>query len=139
MEEANARQVGGTHYAAEYQHWDLVEDIGLGYLECQATRYIARWRKKNGLEDLRKADHYVEKLLERGRTNRVYWDKVQPRLNNFLLANIPNSTDAVLFTLLVTWDRHADLVLCRNMIDELIKGNFHADGTPITDSNRHAR
>lgn len=62
--DANARQVGGSHYAAGLQHWDLIERYGIGYLEGCATKYVTRHRSKNGLQDLRKAEHYVQKLLE---------------------------------------------------------------------------
>src|ERR1700693_4622864 len=61
---ANNYQVGGGHYKAEYQHWDLVLKTGMGYLEGQATKYVARWRRKGGVEDLRKALHFVDKLIE---------------------------------------------------------------------------
>lgn len=62
---ANARQIGGDHYKnGALEHWDLIERHGIGYLEGCATKYIARWRKKNGLQDLEKADHYVQKLIE---------------------------------------------------------------------------
>lgn len=64
MNRANERQHGGDHYSGEYQHWDLVIDTRMGYLEGCATKYLSRWRNKNGIEDLRKAQHYVEKLLE---------------------------------------------------------------------------
>jgi hypothetical protein len=65
MTAANTRQIGGQHYAngGAFQHWDLVEVFGLGYLEGCATKYLSRWRRKNGVEDLLKADHYVEKLI----------------------------------------------------------------------------
>jgi hypothetical protein len=61
---ANDRQVGGSHYAGKVQHWDLIELHGVGYLEGCATKYIQRWRLKNGVQDLNKAAHYVDKLLE---------------------------------------------------------------------------
>lgn len=61
---ANARQVGGQHYAVPYQHWDFVADLGLGYFEGQITKYISRARKKNGLQDYQKALHFLEKLIE---------------------------------------------------------------------------
>jgi len=62
---ANQRQIGGDHYKnGQLEHWDLIERYGIGYLEGCATKYIARWRKKNGLQDLEKADHYVQKLIE---------------------------------------------------------------------------
>ena len=59
---ANDRQVGGDHYkVGELQHWDL---LGPEYLMGCATKYISRWRRKNGVQDLEKALHYAEKLLE---------------------------------------------------------------------------
>jgi hypothetical protein len=61
---ANEYQIGGKHYKVDYEHWDYVLDTRQGYLEGNATRYIVRWRKKNGIEDLRKALHYVNKLIE---------------------------------------------------------------------------
>lgn len=60
----NEKQVGGDHYKSEYQHWDWVEDIGLQYLEACATKYVARYKKKNGAEDLKKARHYIEKCID---------------------------------------------------------------------------
>ena len=62
---ANSKQHGGTHYRKmDYQHWDWVFDSGLGYHAGNATKYLARWRKKNGVEDLKKALHYIEKMTE---------------------------------------------------------------------------
>ena len=60
----NEYQIGGSHYQGEYQHWDFVCDTNLHYLLGCATKYIARWRKKNGIEDLRKASHYISKAVE---------------------------------------------------------------------------
>lgn len=61
---ANDNQVGGTHYKAGYQHWDYVQEVGLPYLLAQITRYVTRWKKKNGLEDVQKALHYTHKERE---------------------------------------------------------------------------
>lgn len=55
-------QVGGDHYAARYQHWDWVIDCRVPYLEANATKYLMRWRKKNGTQDLNKALSYVVKI-----------------------------------------------------------------------------
>jgi hypothetical protein len=63
---ANERQVGGDHYRKEYQHWDFVCDIQLHYLLGCATKYVFRWREKNGVEDLNKSVHYIQKAEERG-------------------------------------------------------------------------
>lgn len=56
-------QVGGDHYRAEFQHWDWAAETQLGYLEGNASKYVSRWRKKNGVEDLKKALSYVMKLI----------------------------------------------------------------------------
>lgn len=61
---ANERQVGGTHYQSEVQHWDYVVANNIPYLEATIIKYLTRWRKKNGLEDLEKAKHYFDKLME---------------------------------------------------------------------------
>lgn len=64
MNEANAKQVNGTHYSSEYQHWDLVAGLELGYFQGQITKYLSRWKKKNGMQDLEKALHFLEKAAE---------------------------------------------------------------------------
>jgi len=61
---ANETQVAGEHYRTTIQHWDYVLANDLGYFEGQITKYVTRWRKKNGLEDLRKARHFLDKLIE---------------------------------------------------------------------------
>ncbi len=62
---ANDRQEGGAHYKQfRYETWDVILDWGLGYLDGNAVKYLSRWRHKNGIEDLKKARHYIDKLLE---------------------------------------------------------------------------
>lgn len=61
---ANDKQVGGTHYKEKkIQPWDVVQDWNLGFLDGVALKYISRWRQKGGVEDLKKAIHYLEKQL----------------------------------------------------------------------------
>jgi hypothetical protein len=64
MAGANDRQVGGTHYAGRVQHWDMVDMFQLDYFQGQITKYVMRWHKKNGLEDLLKARHFLDKYIE---------------------------------------------------------------------------
>lgn len=62
---ANATQVAGTHYKGrQHEPWDVIADWGLGFFDGNAVRYLSRWRQKNGVEDLRKARHYIDKLIE---------------------------------------------------------------------------
>lgn len=65
---ANDRQVGGSHYQAKHQHWDMVIEHDLNYFEAQITKYVMRCRKKNGLQDLQKAMHFLEKYMENWET-----------------------------------------------------------------------
>lgn len=61
----NARQVGGTHYQKlDPAPWDVITAWGLGYLDGTALKYIARWKDKGGIEDLRKAIHFLQKKIE---------------------------------------------------------------------------
>ena len=62
---ANDRQVGGQHYKAIGNIWDVLYDCGLDFLRGNALKYIGRHHLKNGDEDLRKAVHYLEKLAEK--------------------------------------------------------------------------
>jgi hypothetical protein len=61
---ANDEQVGGSHYRSPIQHWDYVLANNIPYMEAQVIRYVTRWRRKGGLEDLRKAQHFLRKLIE---------------------------------------------------------------------------
>ena len=60
----NTKQVGGDHYKDnEIQVWDAIHDWGLGYFSGNVIKYVARHQKKNGIEDLKKARHYLDKLI----------------------------------------------------------------------------
>ena len=62
---ANEQQVGGAHYAdKEIQPWDYIIANDLGYLEGNVVKYVSRWKDKGGIEDLKKAQHYLQKLIE---------------------------------------------------------------------------
>jgi hypothetical protein len=62
---ANDIQVGGQHYKAKtIQPWDFIAANQLGYFEGNIVKYVSRWRDKGGVDDLRKARHYLDKLIE---------------------------------------------------------------------------
>lgn len=61
---ANSRQVAGNHYRSKIQHWDFVVANDLDYFQGQITKYVVRWKKKNGLADLLKAQHFLQKYIE---------------------------------------------------------------------------
>lgn len=57
-------QVGGNHYESTIQPIDYIFANNLGFCEGNAIKYLTRWQKKGGVEDLRKAKHYIEMLIE---------------------------------------------------------------------------
>jgi hypothetical protein len=62
---ANDVQIAGTHYKDKaIQPWDYIVANELGYLEGNIVKYVSRWRDKGGLDDLKKAQHYLSKLIE---------------------------------------------------------------------------
>jgi hypothetical protein len=62
---ANESQVGGEHYKhLPIQPWDYIVANGLGYLEGCIIKYVTRWPAKGGAEDLKKARHFLDKLIE---------------------------------------------------------------------------
>jgi hypothetical protein len=62
---ANDRQEGGDHYQNKaIQPWDYIISNNIGYLEGNVIKYVSRWKEKHGLQDLKKARHYLDKLIE---------------------------------------------------------------------------
>ncbi len=58
-------QVGGSHYKdCPIQPIDYVLKNGLGFCEGNVVKYVTRWKAKGGVEDLRKARHYLDMLIE---------------------------------------------------------------------------
>jgi hypothetical protein len=59
-------QVGGSHYQTEgIQPIDFIMSNGLPFPEGNAIKYIFRHAKKNGAQDIRKAIHYLQFILEK--------------------------------------------------------------------------
>ena len=42
---------------------DFIREYQLDYFEGNVVKYISRWRKKNGIEDLKKAQWYLNYLI----------------------------------------------------------------------------
>lgn len=63
--EAKEKQVAGTHYKdLPIQPVDYCQLNKLGFCESCVIKYVSRHRAKNGAEDIRKAIHFLELLLE---------------------------------------------------------------------------
>lgn len=119
---ANNRQVGGSHYAAGLQHWDLIERNGIGYLEGCATKYVTRARKKNGRQDILKAQHYVQKLIE------LYDERVRlprgvapsPALQEFVEANRLTPLEMAIVVRLCGWNCRGHLEMVQKDLRDLL-------------------
>ena len=67
---AHDTQIGGDHYKTkEIQPWDAMEawmtrEQFIGFLRGNALKYIARCDDKGGVDDIKKARHYLDKLVE---------------------------------------------------------------------------
>jgi len=53
-----------AHYTqGEMEVITAIEGLGLDYHQGNVLKYVARYRHKNGLEDLRKAKWYIDRLI----------------------------------------------------------------------------
>lgn len=65
MTAALAKQEGGHHYKnCGIQPIEYIYANRLGYCEGNVVKYVTRHKVKNGKQDILKAIHYLELLLE---------------------------------------------------------------------------
>ena len=58
-------QIGGQHYLRmKIDVFEFAEVNGLTFMEATAIKYIYRHRFKEGLKDLLKAQHTINRLIE---------------------------------------------------------------------------
>jgi hypothetical protein len=59
------KEVGGNHYKEfRIQPIEFIEGNDLGFSVGNVIKYVCRYKYKNGKEDLLKAKHYIELLIE---------------------------------------------------------------------------
>lgn len=59
------KQEGGSHYKGKgVQPWEIIKSNDMGFFDGNALKYLMRHRDKNGAEDIKKAIHYLEAILE---------------------------------------------------------------------------
>jgi hypothetical protein len=58
-------QEGGQHYKkAVIQPIEYIHANGIPFAEGSVIKYVSRWRDKGGIEDLKKARHFIDLLIE---------------------------------------------------------------------------
>lgn len=135
-EEANDKQVGGTHYKkSSFQPWDW-DRYGVGYLECNTIKYVTRYREKGGTQDLEKAFHYVEKLIEEahnyGRCNRVTypWYDMDQLVAKYTDEWSLDEHQTAVLMLMVYWTQTKALDAAKEHIQSLIDGHTASNVQP---------
>jgi hypothetical protein len=62
---SSEKQVGGKHYLKyKIQPVEFIIKNNIGFVEGNIIKYILRFKEKGGAEDLQKAKHYIELLIE---------------------------------------------------------------------------
>jgi hypothetical protein len=58
-------QIGGDHYKHyAIQPLQFIEANKLSFAEGCVVKYLMRYKDKGGIEDLKKAKHYIELIIE---------------------------------------------------------------------------
>ena len=61
---ASETQVGGDHYNMPIQPAEFCQANRIPWCEANVIKYVCRHAAKNGREDLEKAKHYLDLLIE---------------------------------------------------------------------------
>ena len=74
------KQVGGDHYASQaLQPIEYILANNIGFCEGNVIKYVTRYSLKGGVQDLEKAKHYIELLIEHVTSERTESEKPSPR------------------------------------------------------------
>lgn len=58
-------QVGGNHYKNyKIQPTEFIHANNIPFIEGNIIKYVMRHKNKNGIEDLKKAKHYIDLLIQ---------------------------------------------------------------------------
>lgn len=64
LEYSNRFDTRPEHYNSEIDVITFCEANNLGFSEGNVIKYVVRYKEKNGLEDLYKAQEYLNRLIE---------------------------------------------------------------------------
>jgi UDP-3-O-acyl-N-acetylglucosamine deacetylase len=67
---ALSKQIGGGHYKdLVIQPVEYIHKNEIPFIEGSVIKYVTRWRSKGGIQDLQKAVHFIEMLIEMEKEN----------------------------------------------------------------------
>lgn len=88
MESSLNIQVGGTHYKGfSYQPVQFCADMSLNFIQGNIVKYVSRYKRKNGNEDLRKVLHYAQLGTELHPYNFCPLGSVDEKVKEFIKRN----------------------------------------------------
>jgi hypothetical protein len=59
------KQIGGNHYKKyKIQPIEFILKNNIGFCEANIIKYVLRFKEKGGVQDLEKAKHYIELLID---------------------------------------------------------------------------
>ena len=58
-------KISPSYYKKGIQPIDYIESWGMGYHDGNIIKYVTRFKRKNGKEDLLKAKWYLERLISK--------------------------------------------------------------------------
>lgn len=121
MEEKQTLQteVGGSHYKDNYiiQPVELITICEWDFIQGNIAKYVLRYKYKNGLEDLKKADHYcyMPKIT-------ADYKKLHTAATS-MFCRVNNITDPRIKCILVAIDRR-DFMHAAQYIEEIIDKEY---------------
>jgi tRNA G37 N-methylase TrmD len=63
--ESNDTQIGGNHYKVmKIEPVTFIIENDIPFVEGNIIKYVCRWKSKGGVEDLKKARHYIDMLIK---------------------------------------------------------------------------
>ena len=65
QEKASETQIGGSHYSdMVIQPIEFIHKNNLSFIQGNIIKYVCRYKSKGGVQDLNKAKHYIDLLIE---------------------------------------------------------------------------
>jgi hypothetical protein len=114
-------QIGGNHYKTDdpdQQHWNAMAAMQANYFQGVITKYIDRHRRKHGLEDLQKAEHYAKKYKQI--IYSPFWSEyaVRTTIKLYLAKDELNITEVKAITAVLCNDMPTTIKLIEQLIEE---------------------
>ncbi len=62
-------KINPSYYRKNIEVTDFIIEYGMDFLEGNIIKYVTRYKDKNGIEDLKKAKWYLDKLIKQKEKN----------------------------------------------------------------------